>query len=137
MENNDETEQLEIDYIGGENIWNDGYLVSRGVRIMALTGYCKSDQNAVLAVRQKLCEQDFGNAKANQPIPLILDVGGGTAEYGWAQRAWVIDTYEWILKNVPRPHLDRLRGLMLGYSVDAIAEFDERSSVIDRALPKR
>ena len=44
---------------------------------------------------------------------------------GFVARAWIAETFKWVMDNVPKPHLDRLLGLMLGYSPDAIAVNDE------------
>ena len=44
----------------------------------------------------------------------------------------MIETYEWLLlrnkDKVPRKHGNRILGLLLGYSPDAIAAFDEWGS---------
>lgn len=37
----------------------------------------------------------------------------------------MIETFKWINENVPQPHLDRIIGVLLGYSPDAIAALDE------------
>ena len=49
-------------------------------------------------------------------------------DIGVAMRGWVAETFAWIMNNAPQPHLDRLLGLLLGYSPDAIAidsEYDQ------------
>ena len=59
-------------------------------------------------------------------IPIVhLRKDGVCADVGFAARAWVAETFKYVMDNVPQPHLDRLLGLMLGYSPDAIANNDE------------
>ena len=66
---------------------------------------------------------------ATLPIPLVsVRKDGSCADAGFAARQWVVETFKWIQDNVPQPHLDRLLGLMLGYSPDAIAAHDEARS---------
>lgn len=71
----------------------------------------------------------MGEAPGYAPIPLVVKrKDGDCADYGFAQRAWVVETFQWLSGNAPPPHLHRLLGLMLGYSADAIAIHDECES---------
>ena len=106
-----------------------GYLVSRGVRPLALIGTCDAEPFQMLETYSKLRYMRFGVAQGHEPIPLVVErKNRGYADYGFAQRAWVAETFQWISENVPQPHLNRLLGLMLGYSADAIAAQDECES---------
>ena len=104
------------------------YLVSHGVRPLALVGTIETDPLAMIRVWTKLRVPDeIGLIPAQLgAIPIVhLRKDGVCADVGFAARAWVAETFKYVMDNVPQPHLDRLLGLMLGYSPDAIANNDE------------
>lgn len=47
------------------------------------------------------------------------------ADADFAARSWIVETFKWINENAPREHHQRLLGLLLGYSIDAVALNDE------------
>ena len=103
------------------------YLVSRGVRPLAIVGVAPPTQRAreeAISVLYKT----WPFAANGCPIPFVIVRPDGLADYGYAARQWVVDELEWLHHNVPHPHLDRLLGLLLGYSADAIAAHDEWGS---------
>ncbi len=60
------------------------------------------------------------------PIAFVIPRSGEkTADAGFAARGWIVETFKWINENAPQKHHKRLMGLLLGYSVDAIALNDE------------
>ena len=121
--------QPETNCLSDEYIHEQGYLVSRGVRMLALIGTCDAAPLSMLEIYTKLTYMNFGTGQGHEPIPLVMERNGeGCADYGYAQRAWVAETFQWASNNVPQPHLNRLLGLMLGYSADAIAAMDESGS---------
>jgi len=100
------------------------YLVARNVRPLALIVTFRANDLLMLQVATKL------EALAEAPaIPFVIDNGDGMADCGYASAAWVIDLFRWVGKaKLPETHLRRVIGLLLGYSVDAIARFEERQS---------
>jgi hypothetical protein len=91
-------------------------LVARGVRPLALVGSCSLDRAS--AVRHYLLRLGVPGA-----IPFVVPHGDG-AECGYAARAWVVETLTWVW-TVPERHRHRVLGLLLGYSAEAIGQFDE------------
>ena len=110
------------------------YLISRGVRPLALvdTVEAKNPVEILKAYNKMqfvLTDNHPGMGSGVHVIPFaILRKEGDWVDVGFAARAWVVDTLKWIQDNAPQPHLDRLLGLMLGYSPDAIAANDESGS---------
>ena len=119
----------EIGPIDG-TIQDAAYQISRGTRPLALLGHVRPDPVTMLRAYNRLTFLGQHNSSGGrQPIPLVvLRKDDACADAGFAARAWVVETFKWISKNVPQPHLDRILGLMLGYSPDAIAAHDEAHS---------
>jgi hypothetical protein len=112
-----------------ETIHEQAYLISRGVRPLALVGVVDGDKVAMLRAYNKLESVRCGLGQAHEPIPVVMQRSDGHwADVGFAARAWVSDTLKWCLENTPQPHLQRILGLMLGYSPDAIAALEESES---------
>ena len=108
-----------------DTIQEQAYLVSRGVRPLALIGTCESEPTEMLRVYNKLEFIRTGGAMGIEPIPIVLKrADGSCADVGFAARPWVAETLKWMQDNMPQPHLDRLLGLMMGYSPDAITAND-------------
>ena len=64
-------------------------------------------------------------------IPFVGDLKGG-AESGYAARAWVVDLLTWAW-TVPAVQRHRILGLLLGYSPDAIGQFEEVATTIHKS----
>jgi hypothetical protein len=92
-------------------------LVARGVRPLALVGSCES--SGATTARLHLLTLTTPGA-----IPFAVPNDGGSAECGYAARAWVVDMLRWAW-TVPLVQRQRLLGLLLGYSPDAIGQFEE------------
>ncbi len=119
----------EIGPIDG-TIQDAAYQVSRGIRPLVLLGHVRPDPITLLRAYNRL--QYLGGQYSGmtvQPIPIVaLRKDEACADAGFAARQWVVETLAWIHDNAPQPHLDRLLGLLLGYSPDAIAAHDEVQS---------
>jgi hypothetical protein len=102
---------------------NEAYLVSRGVRPLALAGHCPAEPLVMLRVKQGLRKV----RQAQLVIPFVFAEGDrGMAAFGYASHRWCIDLLEWVLSGtVPPPRKHEMLGLLLGYSPAAIARHQE------------
>ena len=106
------------------------YLVSRGVRPLALIGTVSSDdETAVISAYDKVGEfaGKVGYGLGNQVIPVVSKrKGRHVVDVGFASRKWVAETLNWLYEaEIPEPYYSRIIGMLLGYSTDAIAVYDE------------
>jgi hypothetical protein len=103
------------------------YCVSRGVRALALAGSCKADPEEMLAVQTRL--EALGEPGA---IPFVCPRNDEFADCGYAAAAWVIDLYRWLVtvadEVVMPKHRHRIVGLLLGYGVSAIGDYEEQAA---------
>jgi hypothetical protein len=103
---------------------NEAYLVSRGVRPLALVGHCPSGPLIMCRVKTLL-----GRVRqAQMVIPFIFAEGGdpGSAAFGYASHRWCVDLLEWALDGgVPPARKHEILGLLCGYSPSAIARHQE------------
>lgn len=100
------------------------YAVARGVRAVALVGSCVAEDFAMRVALERLeAVADVG------ATAFVLDRGDGFADTGYAGAAWAHDLYRWAVQQaddtVPQEQRHRIIGLLLGYSVEAVARFDE------------
>lgn len=113
---------------------NEAYLVSRGVRPVALLGHCPAEPVIMLRVRTLI-----GYARlASHVIPFIFPEGEGTesAAFGYAQHRWSVDLLEWALTAaVPPVRKHEILGLLCGYSAAAIARHQEADGMWEPVLP--
>ena len=122
-------DQLGVMLPSNDTIQEQAYLVSRGVRPLALLETVGSAPIEMLRAYNQLSSVRTGTGSGVEPIVLVMERKDGTcADVGFAARAWVVETFKWVSDNVPQPHLNRLLGMMLGYSPDAIAALDEAES---------
>lgn len=106
-----------------EFLGESAYLVSRGVRPMALAGHCEADPMVMLRASTRL-----GTAALRfDVLPFVIDFGDGLADCGYAAAKWVIDLYESVIRE-QHPHRHQILGLLLGYSAQAIARHEENST---------
>lgn len=111
-----------------EVLAEQAYLVARGVRQLSLAGHChiaKGDPAVLLAVATQVERHTVPNV-----IPFVVDHGDGVASYGYSESRWVLDLYEWAVKNpsVPQEQRHRIIGLLLGYGTPAVSQHDEEGS---------
>jgi len=95
-------------------------LVARGVRSLALVGSCAPDDAPT--VRHTLLTLATPGA-----VPFVVAARDASATYGYASHAWAVDLYRWASEGIPVVQRDRILGLLLGYSPDAIRSFEERA----------
>lgn len=94
-------------------------LVERGVRSLALTGSCRPEE--VGSALHRLAVAADGRV-----VPFVLAEG---KLCGFAANAWVVDLLAWAA-DCPRIQFDRIAGVLLGYSPEAIARFEELGSTL-------
>lgn len=75
------------------------YLVSRGVRLLAVVGSVENNEESIAEVRDKLHEAatESAGTQAIVPIPFLIEnarVPRVTA--GFAAHTWIVDLYEWL-----------------------------------------
>ena len=70
------------------------YLVSRGVRPLAIVGQCPSDPLIMLKIATRI-----EAAASPNVIPFVVERKDGFAEYGYAASAWVLDLYKWLITS--------------------------------------
>lgn len=100
------------------------YLIRRGVRPIAFIGLCSSAAQTMLRASTVL--ESFSESG---DCPFVIDRGDGSAEYGFAAAAWVVDLLRWIYNKkspAPEKQRDRVLALLLGYSTTAVASYEER-----------
>lgn len=105
-------------------LFDAAYTVSRGVRALALVGSVAATPEAMSEAEQELfrCGSLYGNT-----CPLVLvSAGPHRAECGYATHSWVVDLYRWCQdESLPLRQRERVLGLLLGYSAEAIHRFDD------------
>lgn len=124
------SEIVDIKLPPDELLQEQAYLVSRGVRPFALIGTIPGvDPLELTKLYTQLLFVSTKGAQGLEPIPVVVPRRDGTCtDYGFAAKSWVVETFEWVMNNVPQPHTNRLLGLLLGYSPDAVAALDEAES---------
>jgi hypothetical protein len=101
-----------------ETLAEQAYLVARGVRPLALAVHFP----AVHVLRAATRVERHGGGGV---IPWVIDHGDGIATCGYAGQAWVLDLYEWAVREpIPEEQRERVIGLLLGYSAPAVSEFE-------------
>ena len=103
-------------------IQEQAYLVSRGVRPLALLESVRLEPAEMINTFVRL------NQVAVDPaIPFVLPRRDmNCAMTGFAAAPWVIELLQWSYDHAPLRQHHRIIGLLLGYSVSAIAEHDSR-----------
>ena len=107
-----------------EMLTEQAYLIQRGVRPLVLLSPFPTEHFLMQKVVTRLGTVSHGLA-----IPFVIDRGDGTAECGFAMNRWVVETLDWVFKEVSPPHSHRIVGLLLGYSAPAIENFEQRQSI--------
>ncbi|KKN79957.1 hypothetical protein LCGC14_0334650 [marine sediment metagenome] len=113
---------------------NDAYLVSRGVRALALCGMCEARPEEMASILDMLREA-VGGTGSHDAEPFIFQTGEW-AHYGFCSEPWVLSLYKWLTENsgaVPEEHTDAICGMLFGYSPPAISQFlrDEARGRLD------
>lgn len=103
-------------------IARDMFLISHGVRHLAICGYIDNDPLTMSRMHRMLSNTiayDCGGTCA-PAIPFVCPDRMNGASCGFASHPWIIETLEWVQNNAEGEHRDRLIGLLLGYHPDAI-----------------
>jgi hypothetical protein len=111
--------------LSSELIREHAHLIASGVRPLALVGTCEAKPATMLRVTTQLECASGPNA-----IPFVLDRGDGLADFGYAASSWALDLFKWVTEadsGIPACQKHRIRGLLLGYGVEAIRSFEERT----------
>ncbi len=111
---------------GDELLREHAYLVARGVRPLSLAGHLHIDGPDValfIATRVERHTQP-------QAVPFVIEHGDGVASFGYAEARWVVDLYEWTVRDraVPEEQKHRIVGLLLGYGAPAVTRYEEEGS---------
>ena len=113
-------------FLSDGGIQEHAYLISRGVRPLSLFNPFLADPLLMLRVSTRLENLSLSLQGA---IPFVVDEGKGMAIAGYAASRGVVETFLWVEKTAPKPHRDMLLGLLLGYSIPAIATYEQEQSI--------
>jgi hypothetical protein len=102
------------------------FLVARGVRPMSLVEWRSSDPRELTRISTLL-----DRCRQSGSLPFVIDHGDGSASYGYAGSRWVVELYEWASadRQIPREKRDCILGLLLGYSVPSVADYEAEEPV--------
>lgn len=98
------------------------YLVSRGVRPMALLGTCEPAEREEVWGRLLVAGQHYPEA-----LPFWVAFVEGDVAYGFAAASWCVDLFTWA-RSQPEAQRERIEGLLLGYGAREIARHEEARS---------
>jgi hypothetical protein len=114
----------DLDAVSDDALVEHAYLVSRGVRPMALAGYTSSGDWEMTRATTRLERLASPGA-----ITFVIPRDDGLADCGYGACRWAIDLYGWALVSrrdaMPARYRHRIVGLLLGYSPMAIRDFEE------------
>lgn len=101
------------------------YLVARDVRPIAIAGHFHTEAASMLRIATLI-----ESASTEEAVPFVIDHGDGSGSFGYAANRWVLDFYEWSVKDraIPEQQRHRIVGLLLGYSPVAISRYEESGS---------
>jgi hypothetical protein len=99
------------------------YLVARGVRPLALIGTCANDQAEAVGARLSLLAEEG-------IVPYVIPAARpGRLACGYGAAPWTVALLRWTLsEECPEAQRDRILGLLLGYSPEAIESFEGTTS---------
>jgi len=102
------------------------YLVSRGVRPLAIGGHFPTGSASMLRIATLI--EDV--AAQEGVLPFVIDHGDDSGSFGYAVNRWTLDFYEWAVTDgsIPEQQRHRIVGLLLGYSPEAISRYEETGS---------
>lgn len=131
-EKQDWRDQFDVKIPSDEILRVHYYMVSLGVRPMALIGAIEAHPIKIQNLYSKLSclaweEGVGGGSPGVRPIAFVIQEEEGVwARYGYAASGWIPETFKWLSDRVDSEHCHRLIGLLLGYSVESITMHDER-----------
>jgi hypothetical protein len=113
--------------ISDDTLREHAYGIARGIRPLAIAGSCRTEPQEMLAAQTRLEAQGEPGA-----IAFVCRRSDDFADCGYAASAWVIDLYRWLVNCdedlLPAKQRHRIVGLLLGYSVAAVAGFEEQAA---------
>jgi hypothetical protein len=115
-----------------ELLAEQAYLVSCGVRHLAIVGECKDTEFERLAAMTRLDRVALQYDCMSFVVSRQSEVAGvvGLADCGYCRHSWAVRLLEWASSQTPDDLIrDSVLGLLCGYSSEAIAAFHERRSV--------
>jgi len=106
----------------GDLLKEQAYLVERGVRALAIVGACReADAEQVPTVLA------LGGAYSPGAVLWVVARGDGFCDYGYAASRWAVDLYQWAWgPEVPVVQRERIFGLLMGYTPEAVERFEAR-----------
>jgi hypothetical protein len=119
----------DLDAVSDDALVEHAYLVSRGVRPMALAGYTSSGDWEMTRPTTRLERLASPGA-----ITFVIPRDDGLADCGYGACRWAIDLYGWALVSrrdaMPARYRHRIVGLLLGYSPMAIRDFEAANGLL-------
>ena len=111
------------------------YLVSRGVRALAIAGECENTEFEKLRAMTRLETAALQYGCISFVVPRGNKLAGerGFADCGYCRHAWAVDLLEWVNTSAPSDFVrDSILGLLCGYSSEGIAGFHDWRAVRSR-----
>ena len=103
-----------------EVVFEQSWLVARGVRALALLGTVNSEPGAMRSAHIYLAQHGD-----NRAIPFVMKRDDTDyADVGFAAAQWVIDLLDWSYRCAPARQGHCIVGMLLGYSPPEIASHD-------------
>ena len=123
-----------------DTIDHEAYLISRGVRPMALLDSVPGSSRGTIAAwgmyLANICRPYNGGTEETAPYPFIIPhPDKDKLHLGIAAYPWVIESYKYLLYKIEEPWQQHFLGLLLGYSPAAIHEFSLRAEKQLRSRP--
>lgn len=112
--------------ISNDSVREQVYLIERGVRSLALIGTCENGSKSPNQIADEL--DNFGLFNLTNTIPFVIEAHD-KIYYGYSNAKWAIDLFKWVMiTEMPEIQRDRILGLLFGYSIEAIAHFEDSKS---------
>ncbi len=108
--------------ITNDSLQAHAMLVARGGHPMSLVGSCSTGAQDTLTDMALVLEQNCSPGC----IPFLVDRRDGQTDFGYAAAPWVLELYRWAVgrESAPPRQRNRIMGLLLGFGVDAINQFE-------------
>ena len=94
-----------------------------------MLGSCRAQELEMLRVATKL-----GLITEKGVVRFVLPIQDGRAHFGVAAARWAVDLYRYALFDAAPQQKHRIIGLLLGYSADAIGDYEEQDWTLPTLL---
>lgn len=114
------------------------YLVSRGVRPMALVGQVTEGDKDTTAQILRMAALDGQAGGLATLLPFMVEGEEGWYSCGYTCHRWVVDLYESLMEDcagISWEARSQIMGMLLGYSNEAIGHFSTKSVEIRGVEP--